>query len=112
MNNVQRVFGYANDVLTRFCQTSVDLEHFFERRCVLIVVLVQDSVFILSFDQLALFAHTGVIVVQHNGAILLNGESGSVFEGGFVGGDSGLFFHGSTNKMKTKIKCCTSIAKR
>ena len=93
VHNVQRILRQADDILAAAGQARIDLKHLFERRRVLFVVLVQNRVLVLCLDEFAFFAHTGIVVIEHNRAILLQADGGGVLHSGVVGDDGLLLLH-------------------
>ena len=91
MHNVQRILRQTDDVLPVRCQTGINLKHLLQWRRVLVPIFVQHRILVLCFDQPTLFAHTRVIVVEHNRSVLLDADGGGVSHGGGVGGNLGLF---------------------
>lgn len=87
MDDVQRIFGDADNVLAGRRQAGINLKDLLERRRVLVAVLVQNGVLVLSLDELALLADAGVVVVEHDGAVLLECEGRGVVHRGGMGGD-------------------------
>ena len=85
-HDVNRIFRNANDVLQTIAREGrVDLKDLLQRAGVFFVVLEQDGVLVLRLDQLASLAQARIVVVEHDGLVLLQRNHRRVTHGRFVG---------------------------